>query len=214
MVLLDAAAVEQRAHRGAAAEMGDDHPAARRSPGATVGEAAGDVLVGEAVEAVAADALVVEGARQGVAVGCAAVAAVEGGVEAGDLRQRRVDLRVTSADGARLCGWCSGASGSSAVSRARMSGVDAHRPVEVGAAVTTRWPTARSWTPSRPESQLRSAWVAAGRSGSVGGRPAAVDEGRAVGAGGAQARADADAVDLAPDVAGQTGLRRRRAAGT
>ena len=68
MVQLDAAAGGERAHRGAAAEVGDDHPAAgdlRRD----LGEAVGDVLVAEAVEAVAADALVVEGARQGVAVG-------------------------------------------------------------------------------------------------------------------------------------------------
>ena len=71
--------------------MGDDDAAAG-DLGRHLGQALGDVFVGEAVEAVAADALVVERARQGVAVGVRGVAAVEGGVEAGDLRHVRVDL--------------------------------------------------------------------------------------------------------------------------
>ena len=65
---LDAPARQHRAHRGAAAEVGDDDAPAgglRRH----LGQAVGDILVAEAVEAVAADALVVERARQRVAVG-------------------------------------------------------------------------------------------------------------------------------------------------
>ena len=69
------------------------------------------------MEAVAAHALVVEGARH--VVGVRRMTAVESRVEAGHLRHLRVDLRA-SRIGARLCGWCSGAS-SATVSRARMA---------------------------------------------------------------------------------------------
>ena len=58
-----------------------------RDGGRHLGQARGDVLVGQAVEAVAAHARAVELLRDGVAVGELGVAAVEGGVEAGDLRQ-------------------------------------------------------------------------------------------------------------------------------
>ena len=56
-----------------------------------LGQHARDVLVGQAVEAVAADAVVVEPARQGEPVGELGMAAVEGGIEAGDLRQVGLD---------------------------------------------------------------------------------------------------------------------------
>ena len=130
---LDAAAGEQRAHRGAAAEVGDDHPAAGDLRG-EFGEAAGDVLVAQAVEAVAADALVVEGARKGVAVGVLGVAAVEGGVEAGDLRQARVDRR-DDADGGEVVRLVQRRQRLERGQAGEDVGVDAHRAVEVGAAV-------------------------------------------------------------------------------
>ena len=84
------AAVLDRAHAGAAAEMGDHHSAGsdlRRH----LGQHARDVLIGQAVEAVAANALVIEPARQGEPVGELGMAAVERGIEAGDLRQVGLD---------------------------------------------------------------------------------------------------------------------------
>ena len=63
-----------------------------------------DIFVGEPVEAVAAHALVVIGARQGEGVGDEGVAAMERGVEAGDLRRRRECLhrRLDAGDVVRL----------------------------------------------------------------------------------------------------------------
>ena len=55
--------------------------------GATCRQGVRDVFVGQAVEAVAADAVVVEPARQGVPVGDLGVGAVERGIEARDLGQ-------------------------------------------------------------------------------------------------------------------------------
>ena len=66
--------------------MRDDHPAGRNL-GRHLRQAAGDEFVGQAVEAVAAHAFVVEMLRDRVVVRQRIVAAVEGGVEAGDLRQ-------------------------------------------------------------------------------------------------------------------------------
>ena len=62
------------------------------------------ILVGEAVEAVASHAFVVKGARQTECVGHERVAAMEGGVEAGDLRGRRKGLhrRFDAGDVVRL----------------------------------------------------------------------------------------------------------------
>ena len=71
----------------------------------------GDILVGQAVKAVAAHAFVVEPLGDRVVVGDRAVAAMERGVEAGDLRQIRKALAAATRIGARLFGWCSGASG-------------------------------------------------------------------------------------------------------
>jgi hypothetical protein len=73
------------AHRGAVAQVGDDHAAARRA-GPMLRQHFGDVLVGQAVEAVAAHALGGDGARQGEQLRDFGLAAVEGGVEAGHLR--------------------------------------------------------------------------------------------------------------------------------
>ena len=52
-------------------------------------QAIGDIFVGEAVEAVAANALRVETFRQGEVIGNRAMTAVESRIEAGDLRQLR-----------------------------------------------------------------------------------------------------------------------------
>ena len=99
--------------------MGDDHVLARdlRRDRAQL---AGDVFVGEAVEAVAPHALVVIGARQRERVGDEGMAAVEGGVEAGDLR-RPGKASIAASMPAMLCGWCSGASGMSARSFASVA---------------------------------------------------------------------------------------------
>ena len=85
---VDAAAIEERTHRCATAEMSDDDT--------RVGDfrrdrlqAIGDIFIGEAVEAVAANALRVETFRQGEMVGNCAMTAVESRIEAGDLRQLR-----------------------------------------------------------------------------------------------------------------------------
>ena len=63
-----------------------------------------DVLVGESVEAVAAHALVVIGARQRIGVVDKRMAAMESGVEAGDLRRRwkRLHRRLDTGDIVRL----------------------------------------------------------------------------------------------------------------
>ena len=67
------------------------------------------------MEAVAAHAFVVIGARQRERVVDERMAAMKGGVEAGDLRRRREGLHRRPMP-AILCGWCSGASGMSRLS--------------------------------------------------------------------------------------------------
>ncbi len=71
--------------------MGDDHILARDLRG-DAAQLAGDELVREPVEAIAPHAFVVIGARQGEGVGHERMSAMEGGVEAGDLRDRRKGL--------------------------------------------------------------------------------------------------------------------------
>ena len=85
---LDALSALDRAHRGAAAEMGDDHASAR-DVRRDLRQALGDIFVGQAVEAVAPDAFGMELVRDRVMVGERIVVAMEGGIEAGDLRQCR-----------------------------------------------------------------------------------------------------------------------------
>ena len=89
---------------------------------------AGDVLVRQAVEAVAPHAALGDQLR-GSANACATLGlrAVERGVEAGDLRQLRQRARAATRIGARLCGWCSGASGTQLLERREHVGVDPHR---------------------------------------------------------------------------------------
>ena len=193
---LDAHAVGHRAHRGAAAEVGDDDAAAG-DLGRDLAQAAGDVFVGEAVEAVAADALVVEGARQGVAVGVVGAGAVEGGVEAGDLRHVRA--RSPSRGGsARGCSAGAAApAGTRASSRARMSASTSTGRSKSGPPWTTRWPMASTSRPPWVWNQARVASTAVGRSRTSVGE--LIDEGGAGRVGGAQPGMHADAVHLAAD---------------
>ena len=72
--------------------------------GATCGRRFGDVLVGQAVKAVTPDAFGMELVRNRVMIGERIVIAVKGGIEAGDLRQRREVASAASRIGARLCG--------------------------------------------------------------------------------------------------------------
>src|SRR3546814_17049898 len=76
-----AAAVRQRAEARAVAEMGD-YRAAGRCGTVIIRESAGDELVGEAVEAVAAQSLLGEGQRQAVELVACRDRAVKGGGEA------------------------------------------------------------------------------------------------------------------------------------
>ena len=122
-----------RAHRGAAAEVGGDDPAAGDLRG-ELGQAVGDVLVAEAVEAVAADALVVEGARDGVAVGDGR--AGRGGRRCRSRRPAASRARSPARGGsARGCSAGAAAPATRARQAVEDGGVDAHRAVEVGAAV-------------------------------------------------------------------------------
>ena len=68
--------------------MGDDHAPAG-NVGRDLRQALGDVLVGQAVEAVAPDAFGMELVRDRIMVRQRVVIAVKGRIEAGDLRQRR-----------------------------------------------------------------------------------------------------------------------------
>ena len=86
---LDALPVLQRAHGGAAAQMGHDDPFLRNVR-RNLRQARRDVFVREAVEAVAADALGMEMLRDRVVVGDGGVLAMEGRVEARDLGQPRL----------------------------------------------------------------------------------------------------------------------------
>src|SRR6202453_4044819 len=79
------------AHRRAVAEMGDDHVLSR-DLWRYRAQLSGDELVGKAVKAIAAHALVVIGARQRVCVVDEGMATMEGGVETRDLRRRRERL--------------------------------------------------------------------------------------------------------------------------
>src|SRR5262249_24575992 len=81
---LDTATVQQGAHRCATAEMSDDHTALRQSRG-DLAQASRDIFVGESVKPVPPDAFGMEAFGDRVTVRDGAVAAMESGVEAGDL---------------------------------------------------------------------------------------------------------------------------------
>ena len=113
--------------------MCDDHPAPGHV-GRHGAQLLGDIFVGEAVEAVAAHALVVEGARQRVAVGVRRMPAVEGGVEAGHLRHVRVDLR-REPDRRQVVRLVQRRQRRERGQPRQDGRIDAHRPVVVGTAV-------------------------------------------------------------------------------
>jgi hypothetical protein len=68
--------------------MGDDHAPAG-DVGRNLRQAFGDVLLGEAMEAVAPDAFGMQLVRNGVVIRQCIMVAMECGIEAGHLRQRR-----------------------------------------------------------------------------------------------------------------------------
>ncbi len=70
-----------------------NHDPALGNFGRDLAEPSSDVLVGEAVKSVAANALRVERFGNRKAVGDLRMAAMEGGVEAGDLQQLRLPLQ-------------------------------------------------------------------------------------------------------------------------
>ena len=99
------------------------------------------------MEAVAAHALVVIGARQRERVGDEGMAAMEGGVEAGDLRHRR-EAFIAASMPAMLCGSCRGASGMSLRSF-----------VSTEASTSVGWVRSRPpWTTRCPTATIPLAW--------------------------------------------------------
>ena len=112
---IDAAPIDHGAHRGAGAKMGDDNLA-----GGDFGRLGfhrtGDIGVGQAVKAVAPHAFLIQRVRDGEAVRHGRMAAMKGGIEAGDMRHAGKRWRrpfSTSSAG----GLCSGASGETASMR-------------------------------------------------------------------------------------------------
>ena len=106
------------------------------------------------MEAVSAHALVVIGARQRECVIDKRMAAMEGGVEAGDLR---VDGKafIAARIPAILCGSCSGASGMSPFSVAITDSSISFGSTRCRPPCTTRWPTAATESHSRPAAASR-----------------------------------------------------------
>ena len=80
-----------------------DHGAALGKIGSDAREPVGNVLVGQAVEAVTAHALVIKRLGEGVTVGHVGVTAVKARIEASDLEELRLS-RPHRADRARLFG--------------------------------------------------------------------------------------------------------------
>ena len=103
--------------------------------GRHLGQHRGDVLVREAVEAVALDAALADRLGQRDQFGDGRLAAVEARVEAGHLRHAGQLRRLTASMAARLCGWWSGASGISSRRSSSTSGVTTTGRAYVGAAV-------------------------------------------------------------------------------
>ena len=177
---LDAAARRQRAHRGAAAEMRDDHAPARDRR-RDLRQALRDVFVGKAVEAVAAHAFGVEALRDRVVVGKRAVAAMKGGVEAGDLRQIR-KARADRADRRQVVGLMQRRERNVALESRKHVVVDQDRPIVVRAAMDDAMADRdrdRGFCVSR--SQAPTFCIAAGRSGTSSAPIGLVDQRRAVG---------------------------------
>ena len=83
---VDALPVAHGAKAGPGAEMGDDDPSTRHAR-VSFAQGGSDVVVGKPVEAVAPDPGVMQFARQPKALRDLWLVMMEGGVEAGDLRQ-------------------------------------------------------------------------------------------------------------------------------
>ena len=186
-----------RAHAGAAAEMGD-HDAAAGDLRRDLGQHARDVLVGQAVEAVAADAVVVEPARQGEPVGELGMAAVEGGIEAGDLRQLGLD-RGDRADAGEIVRLMQRRQRAERLEPGEHRRIDAHRRRVVDAAM--HHPVADAEQRRSVAEVLaqpaadHAEELGVARAAIVG--PAPVDEHLTVGVLGGEVRRRADALDLA-----------------
>ena len=177
---LDAPPVAQRAHRGAAAEMRDDDPAAgdRRAPP----RAAARRHIRRTGR----------GSRSAARPRRRARAAARSSRRAPDGRGgRRCRSRRPAAGpgrspcasriGARLFGWCSGASGSSAVEPLEHAGIDQHRPGVIGPAMHDAVADRPQFEAAEAREPARAAPpIAAGRSGSVRRREAPVDQRRPV----------------------------------
>jgi hypothetical protein len=200
----DAAAVIERAHRGAAAEMGDNHPFGR-DVGCDLRQAARDIFVGKAVEAVTPHTFGVEGFRYRVVVGQRAVVAVKRGVEARDLRhireacQRRADRR-------QIVGLVQWRQRDEAFQLRYHLLVDPYRPVVIRAAMHDAVPDGNRVDPlivPQPCSRRGQRRRDVG-DGFV--LVVAIDQHAAVGRRGAQPRAASDPVHLALDLAPQTAI--------
>ena len=163
--------------------------------GRDLGQALGDILVAEAVEAVAADAFVVEGARQCVAVGVRRMVSVEGGVEAGDLRHLGRDLH-READRREIVRLVQRRERLVAGEPAEDALVDPHRMVELGPPVNDTVadsPKLEAFERRQPGAGLGDR---RGQVGNLGRLIAALDDPGAGAVGRTQAGPDADAVDL------------------
>ena len=110
---------------------------------------AGDVLVGQAVEAVAPHAALGDRRRQREGLRHLGLGAMEGGVEAGDLRQVGAKLRRRSRSASGCAAGAAAPAGSAW--RARRSPRASTRTacVKSRPPCTTRWPTATSWLSPR-----------------------------------------------------------------
>ena len=130
---VDALAVLHRAHAGAAAEVRDDDPPVG-DLGRDLGQHRGDVLVGDAVEAVPLHAAVQSSRGSGTTVATGAWPRWKPVSKQATCGTSGIRSKIASM-GARLCGWCSGASGVSPFSSARISPRDHGRAAEARAAV-------------------------------------------------------------------------------
>ena len=185
MVDLDAAAGGERAHRGAAAEVGDDHPAAG-DLGGELGEAARRCTRSSGRGSRSGGCPRRRGRAAGRSSRCA-----RGGRGGRRCRSRRPAAGPGRSP--RRRGWrrgcAAGAAAPAARARSAARGCRRRRAPgrsKSGPPCTTRWPTARRLDAAEAGEPARGAprWRRGGR----GARPASqrpVDEGRAVGVGGA-----------------------------
>ncbi len=201
---LDAAAAVERAHRGAAAEMGDDHPL-RRNVRRDFRQDARDIFVGQTVEAVAPDAFGIETLRDRVMIGQRAMAAMKGGVEAGDLRQIR-ETGQDRTDRRQIVRLMKRRQRNVAFQSRQYVLIDPDRPVVVRAAMHDAMPD-RNRIDLQLSAQPGACCRERGRDIADGfALIAAVDQHGAIGRGDAQPRPASDAVHLALDLALQAAV--------